>query len=51
LGSLAAGASATVKVNLTANKLGVLKNTAFGNAPPKDAKQGNNTSKIFTKAE
>lgn len=44
LGNLAAGASATVQVNLKTNQRGVLKNTAFGNAPPKDPAPGNNTS-------
>ena len=51
LGSLAAGANATVNVRLTANKLGVLKNTAFGNAPPKDSAPVNNTSVMTTRVQ
>lgn len=48
LGNLAAGASATVQVNLKTNQRGVLKNTAYGNAPPKDPAPGNNTSSSIT---
>jgi uncharacterized repeat protein (TIGR01451 family) len=51
LGSLAAGESATVEVSLRANHTDVLRNTAFGNAPPNDPKAANNTRSIATTAE
>jgi uncharacterized repeat protein (TIGR01451 family) len=51
LGNLAAGASATVQVNLKTNQRGVLKNTAFGNAPPEDPARGNNTSIMPAKVQ
>lgn len=51
LGSLAAGVSATVQVNLIADKSGSVKNTAYVNAPPVDGKPANNTSNISTRVQ
>jgi uncharacterized repeat protein (TIGR01451 family) len=51
LGSLPAGESAPVEVNLQTNHTGVLRHTVFGNAPPNDPKAANNTRSIATMME
>ena len=51
LGHLAAGVQAKVKLTLKANQTGVLNNTVYVNAPPKDLVPKNNTSTLSTQVK